>query len=256
MRKQHYVSQALASLLFLFTAAIGFAQTGVSDNRVSLPEGSGGVDGFADNAQVSGNQGAMSFSVTIQTPNGTGGVTPNIGLSYSSNGGNGLAGMGWSFGLPSIERSSAKGLAQYNDTDRFVENGSSELVFVGEAGQHREYRARYEGSFNRYRWHNSGEGKEGYWTMESAGGVISYYGASSDGTLAPQTRMGRSDIGTFKYHVRDVVDAFGNKAVYSYLPADDMVDGSTRLISQIDYTFDRQGENPRYSATVKLVIAS
>lgn len=247
MRKQHYVSRALASLLFLFTAAIGFAQTGVSDNRVSLPEGSGGVDGFADNAQVGGNQGAMSFSVTIQLPKGTGSVAPGLSLGYSSNGGNGLAGMGWSFGLPSIERSSAKGLAQYNVGDRFVENGSSELIFVGEAGQHREYRTRYEGSFNRYRWHNSGEGKEGYWTVESAGGVISYYGASSDGTLASQARMGRSDLGTFKYHVREVVDAFGNKAVYSYLPADDMVDGSTRLISQIDYTFDRQGENPRYS---------
>ena len=48
--------------------------------------------------------------------------------------------------------------------------------------------------------------------------------------------MGRSDIGTFKFHVREVVDAFGNKAVYSYVPADDTVDGSTRLISQIDYT--------------------
>ena len=58
--------------------------------------------------------------------------------------------------------------------------------------------------------------------------------------------MGRDDLGAFKYHVREVVDAFGNRAVYSYLPADEQSSGSTRLISKIEYAFDRQGQNPRY----------
>lgn len=47
-----------------------FSQTGVSDNRVSLPEGSGGVDGFSDNAQVNSNMGAMSFQVSLEVPTG------------------------------------------------------------------------------------------------------------------------------------------------------------------------------------------
>ena len=172
---------------------------------MSLPEGSGGVDGFADNAQFGGNQGAMTFGVTIELPKGPGSVSPSLSLGYSSNGGNGLAGMGWSFGLPSIERSSSKGLATYTTNDRFVENGSSELVLVSEDANYREYRTRYEGSFNRYRWYAPGDGRQGYWTVESSGGLISYFGADATGELASQARMGRDDLGAFKYHVREVV---------------------------------------------------
>ena len=235
----------LANLLF---AAPSFGQTGLSDNRVSLPEGSGGVDGFSDNAQVNSNMGAMTFQVSIQVPTGTAGLQPTLDLSYSSNAGNGLAGMGWNLALPSIERSSSKGLAKYNVNDRFVENESSELIFVKETNQYREYRLRYEGSFQRYRWYNYGNGKEGYWTVEYSGGHISYYGADSTGVIASDARMGLAALGTFKYYLKEKVDPFNNKIVYSYEPAQEGSEGSSRLFKQIDYTFNRQGQ-ARYSVT-------
>ena len=224
----------LVNLLF---ATSSFGQTGLSDNRVSLPEGSGGVDGFSDNAQVNSNMGAMTFQVSIQVPTGTAGLQPNLALSYSSNAGNGLAGMGWNLALPCIERSSSKGLAKYNVNDRFVENESSELIFVKETNQYREYRLRYEGSFQRYRWYNYENGKEGYWTVESSGGYISYYGSDSTGVIASDARMGLAALGTFKYYLKEKVDPFNNKIIYSYEPAQEGSEGSSRLIKQIDYTF-------------------
>ena len=49
--------------------------------------------------------GAATYTIPIWTPPGPNGVTPSLSLSYSSQGGNGLAGVGWSLAaVSSIER--------------------------------------------------------------------------------------------------------------------------------------------------------
>jgi hypothetical protein len=49
--------------------------------------------------------GAATYSIPIWTPSGPNGVTPSLTLSYSSQGGNGLAGVGWNLNAAySIER--------------------------------------------------------------------------------------------------------------------------------------------------------
>jgi hypothetical protein len=48
--------------------AMSTGDTGVSDNLVSLPSAPGSVDGVTDNARVTPNTGAMSFSVPIDVP--------------------------------------------------------------------------------------------------------------------------------------------------------------------------------------------
>jgi hypothetical protein len=49
--------------------------------------------------------GAFSYSIPFRLPPGTAGVAPKLGLSYSSQGGNGIAGMGWNLsGLSVIMR--------------------------------------------------------------------------------------------------------------------------------------------------------
>lgn len=52
--------------------------------------------------------GAATYSMPIELPVGIGGLTPTLGFSYNSSGGNGLMGVGWSInGLSSITRCAA-----------------------------------------------------------------------------------------------------------------------------------------------------
>jgi hypothetical protein len=49
--------------------------------------------------------GAATYSIPIWTPPGPNGITPSISVNYNSQGGNGLAGVGWSLSaVSSIER--------------------------------------------------------------------------------------------------------------------------------------------------------
>ena len=155
-KKNHIVSLLyfLGGLFFLYDHldSTGYAQTGVSDNRVALPEGPGSVDGFGDNTEINLNMGAMSYSIGISVPQGVGAETPSLAFNYSSNSGNSLMGMGWDLSIPSIERATSKGLPQYILNDRFVVNGSMHLSQIrdGELSsgtEYTEYRAKKEGSF-------------------------------------------------------------------------------------------------------------
>src|SRR5436190_5059808 len=75
-------------------------ETGVSDSRVTLPSAPGAIDGVADNARVTGNTGAMSYSVPIDLPPGFAGATPSLALVYSSFAGAGAVGLGWDLPVP------------------------------------------------------------------------------------------------------------------------------------------------------------
>ena len=101
---------SLFTVLALFLSAPALAQTGVSDDRVSLPEGPGSMEGVGEDAEVNASMGLMSHSVPVSVTPGYKGLTPNISLSYTSGGSNDLLGMGWGMSLPAIERLTKFGL--------------------------------------------------------------------------------------------------------------------------------------------------
>ncbi|ONF83288.1 SpvB/TcaC N-terminal domain-containing protein [Leptospira santarosai] len=78
-----------------------------------------------------GHYGNVSLSYPIHTPAGRAGVEPKLSLSYSSTGGDGWLGVGWSLGLGSITRTPEYGALYYDARDSFTWNGTKLVKVAG-----------------------------------------------------------------------------------------------------------------------------
>ena len=195
---------ALLALLAAMTApgsASAEAAPGLSPSRLKLPSGPGSLEGLGENAEANVNMGLVTYPVPFSLPGGYQGFTPSLGLTYSSAGGAGVAGLGWALGVPGIERMTARGLPEYDGDDTFATGGGGELVRIRGT---RTYRERFEGGFTRYTWLAAGDGRDGYWRAEYADGRVGYFGAKADGTLVPEARLVGAG-GTFAYSLVELV---------------------------------------------------
>jgi RHS repeat-associated protein len=228
----------LGSYFFLPEAQAG---AGMSDERVVLPNGPGSIGGIGENVAVNPGMGMMNYPIPIELPDGLNGLTPELSLQYSSGAGAGVVGIGWNVVMPAIERTVHLGLPRYTTQDIFAAEGSDHLVFVGERDGVRTYRARYEGGFVRYRWHEVGNGSSGWWTAELPDGTVEYYGADRTGQPVFAARVQSAEGEVFRYHLVERVDPFGNRLRYDYVKSEQNV-----LLDEITYVFDGAGA-PRYS---------
>jgi len=231
-----------ALLCALLVSTPVWAQTGVSDDRVSLPEGPGSLEGVGENVSMSGNMGSLSHRVPFQLPKGFQGATPALSLVYNSGGSAGCAGMGWMLdGADAIERMTYRGVPQYDLDDDFALLGSTQLVRLPGTDPP-VYRERFESSFKRYTWLDAGDGSGGYWRVEDPDGAVSYYGARADGTVVPEARVEESGSGTFRYHLVERYDVFGHAVRYAYTK-----DGRHALLTGIGWVYRTDPTTPRYS---------
>ncbi|MEO1271870.1 MAG: SpvB/TcaC N-terminal domain-containing protein, partial [Myxococcota bacterium] len=210
----------------------------MSDDRVSLPEGPGSLEGVGENVDADPNMGAMRYSIPIDVPEGFPGATPSLALGYNSGGGGSVVGMGWSMGAPAVERMTYRGLPRYDRSDDFSADGG-QLVRLPNTDPP-QYRSRYEGSFTRYTWMEMGDGDAGYWVAERPNGSTEYYGATQDGVLVPAARVTGPD-GTFRYMLVDRVDVYGHRLHHSYIK-----DGPVSLLSLCSYLFTVGPNTPTY----------
>lgn len=226
----------LALLLLISASSLGH---GADDSRVTLPDGPGSVGG-SGNASVNNNQGSLSMSFDVAVPTGCPGLTPSVSFAYSSQvGGDSVLGIGWSINEPCIERMTNRGVPTYTDVDRIVVDGSNELVRIDD-GEPAEYRHRFEGAFERVRWHERGTGDVGYWTVEHGDGRVSFYGADKDGVLVASAAE-RGPEGVFRWLLVDVVEPFGQRMHHQWQHV-----GGKPLLSAISYVFD-DDDDARYS---------
>jgi RHS repeat-associated protein len=187
---------------------------GLSPTRLKLPTGPGSLEGVGENAEANWNMGLVTYGVPISVPSGYGGLAPSFNLSYSSSGGPSVVGMGWSMPTSFIARHTARGLPEYDTGDTFAMNGSDELVRLPGAGN--VYRARFEGGFARYTWvDGSGQGRFGYWRVETPDGRVSWFGAQPNGTLETNARL-EGSTGTYAYYLVATEDVFGHRVEYTY----------------------------------------
>jgi len=203
-------------------------KSAVSPNHIKLPTGPGSLEGVGENAQINYAMGLMNWGMDLEVPQGREGLTPALRLSYSSGAGRSTLGIGWSLGVPSIERMTVHGLPTYNMTDAFSADGS-ELVYVATVGNERHYRARFEGGFVRYRWVDP-MGSD-YWVADLPDGTVQYLGADRLGT-AVSTAREEGPLGTFRYRVVEVTNPFNELLRYEYLKSQ-----CASLVSRITWVF-------------------
>src|SRR4051812_19923485 len=149
---------------------------------ISLPRGGGAVSGLGEKFSPDLFTGTGNFSLPLQLPAGRLGLTPQVGLGYSTGNGNGPFGLGWALSVPGVSRKTSHGVPRYRDVpaaggeraDVFVLSGAEDLVPVAKPGPGRvRYRPRAAGVFPRTE-HLTGGGGEG-WGVRARGGATTPY---------------------------------------------------------------------------------
>ena len=128
-------------------------------------------------------------------------MAPEISLNYSSQGGNGIAGKGWSVsGGSAITRCrqtlQIDGVSKpisWTDEDRFCLDGQRLLVMDDENFSYGSVGATYRteiDSFAIVSSHGGSNGHPDYFVVERKDGSSSYYGADADGNISINAKTG------------------------------------------------------------------
>jgi RHS repeat-associated protein len=235
-----------------------------TDQTISLPHGGGALQGIGETFAPDLHTGTGNFTIPIAVPPGRNGFQPHLALTYSTGSGNGPFGLGWSLGVPSITRKTAKGVPRYRDgssdlaqRDVFILSGSEDLVPITTPSAPLDpirYRPQCEGLFARIDHHPSGD----HWEVRTKDGLTSRYGAAqADGERAVVANPAKPDR-IFAWRLSETVDPFGNRIVYEYWR--DRSTGSARTwdqlyLSRILYADFVDGGTPRFLVTVRFEYA-
>src|SRR5450830_814157 len=183
-----------------------------------------------------GADGSANYSIPIQVSPGTAGMTPNLSLSYNSNGGNGILGLGWGLeGLSQITRcgktiaqDGVRGGINYDANDKFCLDGQRLIAITGTYGADgTEYRAELANFAKIISYGTAGTGPSWFkvWTK---GGQIIEYGNTTD------SKIEAAGIATVRlWGVNKISDTKGNYLTATYI--EDNPNGEAYL-SRIDYT--------------------
>ncbi len=224
------VAGVFVSLLFSTSTWAAFGRT----------KGSGNVS----------DAGQAGYSIPLFTPPGTNGRTPALSLNYSSGGGEGPFGFGWTLGGQSGISRCKSTWAQdgsprnvYNlFSDRFCLDGSKLRLISGTyGGAGSVYRTEVE-SYSRVTAYGTSGNGPAYFIVERKDGLIYEYGNSEDSRIQS---VGFPTVRSWS--INKIRDRSGNAIVFSY--TEDTTNGSFRL-STIQYTQNTTvGTSPTYTVT-------
>ncbi|PBQ31633.1 hypothetical protein CNR22_07580 [Sphingobacteriaceae bacterium] len=183
--------------------------------------------------QVTQN-GAASYNISITVSPGTRGVEPRLGLSYNSQGGLGLLGVGWSFtGLSAISRTGKIPMHDGNfsspqlaTSDVYALDGNRLFALSGSYGQaNTTYYTESENFATITSFGTSGNGPERFEVQDKNGNILKYGNANNS------SLKGVGDNTTLTWYLNEFKDEFGNYMTYSYK----VLSGEV-VIDKIEYT--------------------
>jgi len=177
------------------------------------------------------NQGTANLSYPLSIPAGRHGMQPNLSVNYSSAGGSGILGMGWSLPISEISVETRWGVPLYdskNETEGYLLDGTTLVTSYEEDGRmrlnkpvyHRKYEPRdmngktqffprVEGSFRRIIRHGTTT-KDYYWEVTDKDGMRHIYGRSNNSRLVDR----KGNIA--KWMLEKSIDTYGNTVCYTY----------------------------------------
>ena len=210
-------------------------------------------------APTANNRGTAELTYPIELPKGRHGMQPNVDLHYSSAGGNGVLGVGWSLSSPAITIDTRWGVPRYDpiyETEQYLVNGAP-VLFRDERGmaeslpyqdtvfQRREdhtVRTRFyaRDTKNQDRIIRYGTNPTDYWWgVTDRNGITTYYGRSFDPTDPDDNsideesvvRTGGPNSNIAYWAATASVDVYGNYVRYI-----NDKEGNMIYVRQIDYT--------------------
>ncbi len=201
------------------------------------------------------NKGTAELTYPIELPKGRRGLQPNVDLHYSSAGGNGILGVGWSLSTPAITIDTRWGVPRYNllyETEQYLVNGATVLLrnqdgtAIALPYQDSIFQERQKGivrfsardTKNQDLVHRIGTDPTNYWwAVTDKNGVVTYYGRKFDPKHPEDESLDDNSIvkttsGSIAYWAATAsIDAYGN-----YIKYTNEKKGNTIYVRQIDYT--------------------
>ena len=168
--------------------------------------------------------GAATYNIPIAVPPGSAGMVPALSLGYSSQSGNGIAGIGWTLsGLPSISRcprtmaqdSGVHGSVNYDTYDRFCMEGQRLIYVTGGSGygtDASQYRTEVE-SFSEIIEHNAINSSNVWFEVHTKSGQIMQFGNTTDSQILT---IGLSTNVVRAWAVNQITDTVGNYLTVTY----------------------------------------
>ncbi|WP_159521669.1 FG-GAP-like repeat-containing protein [Sunxiuqinia indica] len=164
--------------------------------------------------------GRGTYTIPFQVPEGVGGFAPSLSLTYSSNGGNGIAGVGWNIGGLSVITRSPK--TYYHDgsnvgvdltsTDRFSLDGQRLICVAGSYGANNSvYRTEID-NFSKITCLTDGTSTPKRFLVKTKSGETVEYGYEGD---SDQTIDGLTE--EVSWYVDKRTDLYGNIMEYNYI---------------------------------------
>lgn len=180
--------------------------------------------------------GSATYTIPLSLSPGTAGMTPDLAIAYSSQGGNGILGNGWSLlGISTISRS-GKTLAQDNEvrgvkldgSDTYSLDGERLVLVSGNYGADgAEYRTE-QNAFIRVISHGDVNGSPEKFKVWTKAGLVMEYG------FVGNARVEAQETGNIVFWlVNKIQDTKGNYILFNY--EKDVANGDYRPIS-IEYT--------------------
>src|SRR6266516_620017 len=233
-------------------------KSGTSDQVISLPKGSGVLQGIGAKFVSGLHTGTGNFTVPIALPPGRNGFQPQLNRVYSTGNPNGYFGLGWSVSIPGVIRKTSQGVPRYQDSashfdarDTFIISGAEDLVVLQDSEEETHYRPRTEGLFAQIVHHHDADANDNYWEVCSKDGLVSVYGtpgmAGHDSAVTVNPSKNPSNTAqVFAWKMTETRDPFENLIQYRYARDQGKHDGhewdQPRLLQMCYADYTEQGQ--------------